>query len=366
MKKVIITGCSGQAGSYFVEYLLKNTTYEIYGLARRLSVKNHKNMSTFEDDDRFHLMSADLNDEHSIYRAIETVKPDYFINCAAMSYVAESWISPANTFIVDAVAIVHILEAIRKLVPYCRFINFGSSEEFGDVVYSPQDENHPPRARSVYGAAKIAARQIIKVYRESYNLYALQAWNFNYESKRRGEEFVTRKITKGIARIYHAIKKNQLFEPIKLGGYDSVRDWSHAEDIVDGVWKMINQEKPYYIGHNIEQANIFNERYKDWEPKEYVFSSNECHSVREFIEIATEIAGFKGWWSGQDMNEKYYIYDIDQAKCIIEISKDFFRLADVEKLWGNSQKARQELNWKPKYSFKGLVQEMVENDINNV
>ena len=213
IKKVLITGVTGQAGSYFVEYLLDKTDLEIYGMVRRLSVKNHTNLTEkVLNNSRFHLFSGDLNDSHSIYKNIEDIKPDYFINCAAQSFVAESWISPANTFEVDCVSIIHILEAIRKLIPSCRFINFGSSEEMGDVVYSPQDEKHPPRARSVYGAAKIAARQIIKVYRESYNLFCVQPWNFNYESKRRGVEFVTKKITQNVARIYHSIKNNQNFE----------------------------------------------------------------------------------------------------------------------------------------------------------
>ena len=194
-KKVLITGVSGQAGSYFADYLLANTDYEIYGMVRRLSVSNHTNIEHLKNNPRFHLFSGDLNDCHSIFENIDNIKPDYFINCAAQSFVFESWVSPANTFEVVSVAIIHILEAIRKIKPECRFINFGSSEEMGDVKYSPQDENHPPRARSVYGAAKIAARQIIKVYRESYGLYCIQPWNFNYESERRGVEFITRKIT---------------------------------------------------------------------------------------------------------------------------------------------------------------------------
>ena len=155
-KKVILTGITGQFGSYMAEYLLANTDYEIYGMTRRLSVQNHKNILHLKDNPRLHLFSGDLNDEHSLYRSISEILPDFYINAGAQSFVSESWISPVNTFNTDTIAIIHILEAIRKLVPHCRFLNMGSSEEFGDVLYSPQDMKHPFRARSPYGAAKIA------------------------------------------------------------------------------------------------------------------------------------------------------------------------------------------------------------------
>lgn len=371
IKKVIVTGVSGQAGSYFVEYLLKNTEMEIYGMVRRLSVKNHSNLTQETiNNPRFHLFSGDLNDSHSIYKNIEEIKPDYFINCAAQSFVAESWISPANTFEVDSVAIIHILEAIRKLVPNCRFINFGSSEEFGDVVYSPQDEKHPPRARSIYGAAKIAARQIIKVYRESYGLYCIQPWNFNYESKRRGIEFLTKKVTKGVARIYHSIQNNEKFEPISLGGYSSERDWSHCEDIVDGVWKMLNQEL-YNAGERFYGVRHDDTKELSKHLKEYVFSSNETHSIRKFVEKAFCEAKINGNWSfigTQNINHippENEIFRKDTGEILVKIDPQFYRPADVVKLWGNSGLARQELNWQPKYNFDDLVREMVNFDIEN-
>lgn len=359
-KKVIITGVSGQAGSYFVDYLLANTNYEIYGMVRRLSVQNHINIKHIHNE-RFHLFSGDLNDQNSIFEAIQNIKPDYFINCAAQSFVAESWITPANTFQTDATSMIYILEAIRKIKPSCRFVNFGSSEEFGDILYSPQDEKHPPRARSVYGAAKVAARQIIKVYRESYGLYALQCWNFNYESERRGIEFVTRKISNGVAKIYHAIKNNQNFEPIELGNIDSKRDWSHAEDVIDGVWRMINQDK-YRV---------------DWQQnkdiKEYVFSSGETHSIREFIELAFNEAGISGQWfvnsKNEPLSEKYTFIDKELGwpvpdYCLVKINPKFYRPADVEILHGNNTLAKTELDWQPKVKFPELVKRMVKNDIN--
>lgn len=385
-KKIILTGVSGQAGSYFADYLLKNTNYEIYGMTRRLSVKNHENIEHIKNNPRFHLFSGDLNDSHSINRAIEDIKPDYFINCAAQSFVFESWVTPANTFEVDSVSIIHILESIRKIKPQCRFINFGSSEEMGDVQYSPQDENHPPRARSVYGAAKIAARQIIKVYRESYNLYCIQSWNYNYESKRRGEEFVTRKITKNVARIYHAIKNKQPFEPCKLGNLDSKRDWSHCEDIIDGVWKMMNQEEHngylksdfqdavFHYRHDgpNEQSNLWESQWLSKHIKEYVLSSNKTYTVKYLIETAFKEANIDGVWTGEGINEQYvlpnYILEDNpniKSRILVKIDPQFFRPADVELLQGNSDLARKELGWNPKYTFNDLIKEMVESDIKN-
>jgi GDPmannose 4,6-dehydratase len=218
MKKIIVTGVTGQVGSYMTDFLLKNTDFEIYGAIRRLSVPNHENIAHIKSE-RFHLIGMDLSDEHSISSAIEEIKPDYFINFA---------------------------EAIRKYCPKCRYYNAGSSEEFGDVQYSPQDMNHPPRARSPYGASKVAARQIVKVWRDSYDLYAVQGLLFNHESERRGEEFVTRKITKGVARIKREIEAGDIPTSIKLGNLKACRDWSHAEDFVRGVWLMLNQDRAFY------------------------------------------------------------------------------------------------------------------------
>jgi GDPmannose 4,6-dehydratase len=347
VKRVIITGVTGQSGSYFVEYLLQHTDYEIYGMVRRLSVKNHNNISHLVNNPRFHIFSGDLNDAHSLSSAIDDIKPDYFINCAAQSFVAESWVTPAQTFMTDAVSTIHILEAIRKSCPKCRTLVYGSSEEFGNVEYSPQNEKHPLKARSPYAAAKIASRQIVKVYRESYSLFVIQPWNFNFESRRRGFEFVTRKITLGVARIFNALKNKQTFSAIELGNIDSKRDWSHANDIVNAAWLMLNQDKP----------------------KEYVISSNETHSVREFIELAFKEAGIEGFWHGERTNEEFSIanylveeYDI-RSSVLVKINPKFYRPAEVELLWGDSDLARKELGWYPKYSFQDLVKEMVRSDI---
>jgi GDPmannose 4,6-dehydratase len=211
----------------------------------------------------------------------------------------------------------------------------------GDVLYSPQDLNHPIRPRSPYGAAKAAARHITKVYRESYNLFAIHSILYNHESERRGEEFVTRKITKNIARILKAIKNNQEFEPLELGNLDAKRDWSHAQDFIEAVWLMLNQNEPH----------------------EYILSSGETHTVREFVEKAFDIAQIKGNWLGENEHTKYISTD---NKILLQINPKFYRPAEVDLLLGDSSKAREDLKWSPKISFDKLVEKMVKNDIKNV
>jgi GDPmannose 4,6-dehydratase len=284
------------------------------------------------------MVTGDLSDSQSIDSLVKSIEPDYFINLAAQSFVGSSWQIPEQTFEVGAVGVIRCLEAIRKHSPQCRFYNAGSSEELGNVDYSPQDEKHPLKPRSPYGAAKAAARHIVKVYRESYNLYAIQGLLYNHESERRGSEFVTRKITKGVARIKHALDNNISFMPLELGNIDSKRDWSHAADFVEGIWKMLNQDTP----------------------KEYILSSGETHTVREFIEIAFQNAGINGTWNGEGVNET--LADSD-GSVLVKINPEFYRPAEVDLLWGNSKQARISLAWLPKISFKELVSKMVKNDI---
>jgi GDPmannose 4,6-dehydratase len=346
-KTCIITGVTGQDGSHMVEFLLKNTDLVIFGGVRRLSVYNHENIRDIKSD-RFYLINFDLTDSHAISRSVEKLQPDYFINFAAQSFVASSWDFARQTWQTNSTAILDILEAIRLYKPCCRLYQAGSSEEFGNVMYTPQDENHPLRPRSPYGASKAASRQLVKVYRDSYNLYAIQGWLFNHEGTRRGEEFVTRKITKNIARINNAIKNNQEFAPLELGNIEAKRDWSDSEDFVEGVWMMLNQDK-------------YNLNY-DGMPKEYVFSSNETHTIKEFAERAFAHAGIKGEWIGEGEHTMYVSSD---KKTLIQINPKFYRPAEVELLLGNSDKARKELNWKPKISFDNLVKKMVEWDIEN-
>ena len=355
-KTVVITGVTGQDGSHMVDFLLKNTDYLIFGGVRRLSVYNHENIKHIKSDS-FHLINFDLTDSHAISRTMEKLQPDYFINFAAQSFVASSWDFSRQTWATNSTAVLDILEAIRLNKPSCRLYQAGSSEEFGNILYAPQDEKHPLRPRSPYGASKAASRQLVKVYRDSYNLYAIQGWLFNHEGTRRGEEFVTRKITKNIARIIYAIKNNQKFAPLELGNIEAKRDWSDAEDFVEGVWMMLNQD-------------VYNKGYNGI-PHEYIFSSNETHTIREFVEKAFKYAGVTGSWIylDPDARAEDEIFcrkkENGEYETLVKINPKFYRPAEVELLLGDSTKAREELNWKPKISFDNLVKKMVIWDIEN-
>ena len=339
-KKVIITGVTGQDGSYMADYLLEETDYDIYGVVRRASTNNHHNIKHLINNPRFKIITGDLTDSQSIDNIVREIQPDYFINLAAQSFVGASWQIPEQTFDIDAVGVIRCLEAIRKHAPNCKFYNAGSSEELGNVDYSPQDENHPLKPRSPYGAAKAAARHIVKVYRESYSLFAIQGILYNHESPRRGEEFVTRKITKEIARIKKALDNGDKFEPLELGNIYAKRDWSHAKDFVRGIWLMLNQT----------------------DPKEYLLASGETHTVKEFIERAFNVININGVWEGSEINEQF-IYN---NKILVKINPIFYRPAEVDLLLGNPQKAKSELNWYPKNSFEELVKEMVFFDCENL
>lgn len=347
-KVIVVTGVTGQDGSLMVDFLLKNTDYLIFGGVRRLSVYNHENIKHIKSD-RFHLINFDLTDSHAISRTIEKLAPDYFINFAAQSFVASSWDFARQTWETNSTSVLDILEAIRLYKPECRLYQAGSSEEFGNVLYTPQDENHPLRPRSPYGASKAASRQLIKVYRESYNLYAVQGWLFNHEGVRRGEEFVTRKITKNIARIKKLIDQNKQFEPLELGNVDAKRDWSDAEDFIEGIWLMLNQENP----------------------KDYILASGETHTIREFVELAFKSAGINGKWSFTEVvssqnSLENEVFKKDTGEMLTKINPKFYRPAEVELLLGDSSLAKKELGWKPKTSFQDLVIKMVNHDLNEI
>jgi len=244
---------------------------------------------------------------------------------------------------VNALGVLRCLEAIRKFKPDCRFYSAGSSEEWGNVDYSPQDINHPIKPRSPYGASKAAARHLVKVYRESYNMYAVHGILFNHEGTKRGEEFVTRKISKGVARIKDALD-SMIFEeeapdPIELGNLDAKRDWSDSRDFIEGVWLMLNQDSP----------------------KDYILSSGEAHSIRDFIEKAFAVAGIKGSWYGEGLDEVF----VDGNQVLVRINPEFYRPAEVDLLLGDSTPIREELGWEPKISFDKLVESMVLYDIEN-
>lgn len=358
-KIVIVTGVTGQDGSHMIDYLLENTDTVIFGGVRRLSVYNHNNLSHIHSD-RFFLVNFDLTDSHSIASLVEKIKPDYFINFAAQSFVASSWDFARQTWETNCTSVLDILEAIRLYRPSCRFYNAGSSEEFGNVSYSPQDESHPLKPRSPYGASKAAARQIVKVYRDSYNLYAIQSWLFNHEGTRRGEEFVTRKISKGVARISFELSQNQVPTPIELGNIYAKRDWSDSEDFVRCVWMMMNQER-YRLDLKSElyRVPIYNRESID-SLKEYVLSSNETHTIKEFIELAFSCLNISGHWVGSDIDEKFILSDTDTV--LISINPNFYRPAEVELLLGNSNLFRNDFNWTPNTTFNELVKKMVAHD----
>lgn len=371
---VIITGVTGQDGSFMVDYLLKNTDCEIFGGARRLSVSNHDNIKHLENVSRFHLINFDLTDTHSILQIINLLQPKYFINLAAQSFVKSSWDFPSQTWETNTTGVLHILEAIRLYCPNCRFYNAGSSEEFGDVLYSPQDENHPIRPRSPYGASKAAARQLVKVYRESYDMYAVQGWLFNHEGTRRGEEFVTRKITKNVARISKEITSNIPPTPLILGNLDAVRDWSDAEDMVDAIWRMLNQD---IYRHDVEDmikdfdktSHILLPRGINpaWHRlvvknlKEYVVGSGTIHTIREFVSEAFKCVDIAGHWvDGQTPLEDTFI---SKNTVLVKVDKSFYRPAEVEYLHANSELIKKELGWNPQITFEGLVRKMIYTDL---
>lgn len=339
MKTVIITGITGQDGSLMADYLLRNTNYFVLGAHRRLSVPNHDNIEHLKNHPRFSTIELDITDPENINQVIREKKPDYFINFAANSFVGNSWKMPVNHMQTNCMGVLFCLEAIRNFSPETRFYNAGSSEQFGDVIYSPQDINHPFRPRSPYGAAKCAAHHLVKVYRDSYNLYAVQGILFNHEGVRRGEEFVTRKISKNVARIHNAINSDESFLPIELGNLDAKRDWSDAEDFVRGIWLMMNQESP----------------------KDYVLSSNETHTVREFVELAFKAAFIEGEWIGNGVDEVFVQKETN--KILVKINTQFYRPAEVDLLWGDSTPARYSLNWEPKTSFPKLIEKMVAKDL---
>ncbi len=366
-KRVLVSGVSGQDGSYMVDYLLANTDHLVYGMVRRTAKPDYTNLTSALTNSRFKLVVGDLSDAHSIDTLVRDILPDYFINFGAQSFVGSSWVIGEQTIDVTGTGVYRCLEAIRKHAPKCRFYSAGSSEQFGEVAYSPQDEKCPYRPQSPYGAAKVLAGHLVRVYRESYGLYAIHGILFNHESERRGEEFVTRKITLGVARIAKAIQDGTSFEPIFLGNIEAHRDWSHAEDFIDGIWRMLNQEDhreamrgvlPQYLSRCLE---------------EYVLSSDKTHTVREFIEKAFAAAGIPGvWWNSSgfdDPKDEHYLLGDGRGlatkayRPLVSINPAFYRPAEVDLLLGDSTRARTELGWSPKVTFDELVTRMVKSDL---
>ena len=383
--KILVTGILGQDGSNMCEYLLRNPKHKVFGMIRRLSNPNYSNCESFLDHPNFQLVYGDLTDEISLYKLVQEIQPDYFINFAANSFVGISWDMPLHVFDVNTSGVIRCLEAIKKHQPNCRFYSAGSSEQFGDVDYSPQDIKHPMKPRSPYGASKCAAHHIVKVYRESYGIYAVHGILFNHEGTRRGEEFVTRKISKGVARIHHALASGKSFKPIELGNIYSKRDWSDSEDFVEGVWLMLNQDE------FIEKTDKFNKEFKErWEAfknagcalgggdveifaeeivieniKDYVLASGETHTIKEFVQKAFRAAGITGSWTEIETEPtatKYY-NNSDRTETLVKINTDFYRPAEVQLLLGDASPIMKDLGWKPKSTFDSLVGKMVAYDL---
>ena len=339
MKKALITGITGQDGSYLAEFLL-NKGYDVHGTIRRSSVDFRERISHLEGLPNFHLHYADLSDSMSILGVIGKVRPDEIYNLAAQSHVQVSFDSPEFTADVDAVGVLRILESVRQLglVDSCRIYQASTSELYGKVEEVPQDENTPFHPYSPYAIAKQYGYWIVKEYREAYNMFCCSGILFNHESERRGETFVTRKITLAAARIAQG-KQDKLY----LGNLDSLRDWGYAKDYVECMWLILQHDKP----------------------EDFVIATGVQHSVREFASLAFHYAGIELHWEGEGVNEKGI--DIATGKIIIEVSPDFYRPTDVVNLLGNPTKAKIKLGWNPqRTSFEQLVKIMMHNDMAKV
>jgi GDPmannose 4,6-dehydratase len=338
MKKALITGITGQDGSYLAEFLL-NKGYEVHGIKRRTSLINtdridHLYQDPHEKNLKFILHHGDLTDATSLIRIIQEVRPDEIYNLAAQSHVAVSFEEPEYTANSDALGALRILEAIRilKLETKTKYYQASTSELYGAAQETPQTEKTPFYPRSPYGAAKLYAYWITINYREAYGIYACNGILFNHESPVRGETFVTRKITRALARIKLGLQKN-----LYLGNLNALRDWGHAKDFVEAQWLIMQQKKA----------------------EEFVIATGKQHSVRDFINEASKNLDMKIEWRGQNLDEVGFC----NGKGIIKIDPKYFRPTEVETLLGDASKAKEKLNWVPKISFEQLVKEMIDEDL---
>ncbi len=341
MKRALITGVTGQDGAYLAEFLMKKG-YEVHGIKRRASSFNtarvdHLYVDPHEENVRFFMHYGDLTDATNLIRVIQEVQPDEIYNLAAQSHVQVSFETPEYTANTDALGTLRLLEAIRilDLIDRTRFYQASTSELYGKVVETPQSEKTPFYPRSPYGVAKLYGFWITVNYREAYGMFACNGILFNHESPIRGETFVSRKITRGLARV-----KLGLQEALYLGNLDAKRDWGHARDYVEMQWLMLQQDIA----------------------EDYVVATGEQHSVREFVEVAAQALGMSIRWKGKGREEK----GIDDAsgKEIVRIDSRYFRPAEVDTLLGDASKAHEKLGWKPRIQFDKMVSEMVAADLN--
>ncbi len=339
MKKALITGITGQDGAYLAEYLLAKG-YDVHGIKRRASSFNtaridHLYRDPHDSNRRFSLHYGDMTDANNLIRVVQEVRPDEIYNLAAQSHVAVSFESPEYTANVDALGTLRLLEAIRilGLTSSVRFYQASTSELYGKTQQTPQSESTPFHPRSPYSVAKLYAYWITVNYREAYGLYACNGILFNHESPIRGETFVTRKITRGLARI-----KVGLQECLYLGNLDAKRDWGHARDYVEMQWMMLQQESA----------------------EDFVIATGQQYSVREFVDAAAEEMNMRLTWRGHGQEEKAFD---KHGRCVVAIDQRYFRPAEVDTLVGDATKARVKLGWRPKVTFRELVAEMVAADL---
>ena len=339
MKTALITGITGQDGSFLSELLLEKG-YEVHGIIRRSSVDYRERIAHLEGRPHFHLHYADLTDSMSIVKVVALVRPDEIYNLAAQSHVQVSFDSPEFTANVDAVGVLRVLEAVRAcgLSQTCRIYQASTSELYGKVEEVPQNENTPFHPYSPYAVAKLYGHWMVKEYREAYGMYCCSGILFNHESERRGETFVTRKITLAAARIAQGMQ-----EVLLLGNLSSKRDWGYARDYVECMWLILQQP----------------------EPEDFVIATGVQHTVREFATLAFHYTGIELRWEGEGEHERGI--DVRTGKVRVEVSPDFYRPTDVVNLWGDPTKARACLGWNPsKTSFEELVRIMVEHDMAQV
>jgi len=333
VKKALIIGVTGQDGSYLAEFLLQKG-YKVYGIVRRSSTFNTGRIDhLIENNDNFDFYRGDINDINSIMNILKEIEPDEIYNLAAQSHVQVSFEIPVYTFETVASGTLKLLEAVRSLGLKTKIYQAGSSEMFGSAP-PPQDERTPFMPRSPYAVAKVAAHYLCVNYREAYGMWIANGILFNHESPRRGETFVTRKITRSLARIKLGIQ-----DKLILGNLYAKRDWGYAPDYVEAMWLMLQQD----------------------EPDDYVIATGEAHTVKEFVEKAFLYGGFEIEWEGSGLNEKGR--DIKSGKILIEVNKRYFRPTEVEFLLGNASKAREKLGWYPKVNFEQLIQIMVDADM---
>jgi GDPmannose 4,6-dehydratase len=340
MKKALITGITGQDGSYLAEFLLKKG-YEVHGIVRRSSSFNTNRIDHIYNDPHqkkgvLHLHYGDLSDSSNINRILEKVKPDEIYHLGAQSHVRVSFDLPEYTGDITGLGTVRLLDGIRSTGIKTKFYQASSSEMFGTTGKEPLKETSPFHPRSPYGAAKVYAYWITKNYREAYGLFATNGILFNHESPRRGETFVTRKITRGLARI-----KLGLDDKLYLGNLDAKRDWGFAGDYVEGMWMMLQHK----------------------EPDDFILATNETHTVREFVEETAKHLGFDFYWKGKGLDEKGI--DKKTGKTLVEIDPRYFRPSEIDILLGSYDKAKKKLGWKPKVKFKELVKLMALADLEN-